>query len=200
MSYTTDKIRNVILIGHGSSGKTSLAESMLYITGAIDRQGKVADGNTVCDYDPEEIKRKISISTSVAPVIYDNHKINIIDTPGFFDFAGDVMTALAAADFAVVVVTAKDGITVGTERAFKRLRGAKVPFMFYISKIDEENTNCNKIIYQIRERFGNKICAVTIPSSDGKGVVDIVHQKGFMWNGKAVEEFALNEADTATAA
>ncbi|MCR5174089.1 MAG: GTP-binding protein, partial [Oscillospiraceae bacterium] len=157
MSYTTDQIRNVLLIGHGASGKTSLAESMLYVTGAIDRQGKVADGTTVCDYDAEEQKRTISISTAVAPVYYDDHKINIIDTPGFFDFAGDVMTALAAADFAIVVVTAKDGISVGTERAFKRLQGAGIPFMFYVSKIDEDNIDTMATINSIKERFGTKV-------------------------------------------
>ena len=199
MSLTTDKIRNVILIGHGASGKTSLAESMLYVTGAIDRQGKVTDGTTVCDYDAEEAKRQISISTAVAPVYYDDHKINIIDTPGFFDFAGEVVTALAAADFAIVVVTAKDGISVGTERAFKRLRAAGVPFMFYISKIDEDNIDTMGTIDSIKERFGTKVVAITIPSSDGKGVVDVVHGKGFAWAGKAVEEFALGSEDESLA-
>ena len=199
MSYTTDQIRNVLLIGHGASGKTSLAESMLYVTGAIDRQGKVADGTTVCDYDAEEQKRTISISTAVAPVYYDDHKINIIDTPGFFDFAGDVMTALAAADFAIVVVTAKDGISVGTERAFKRLQGAGIPFMFYVSKIDEDNIDTMATINSIKERFGTKVVTITIPSSDGKGIVDVVHGKGFAWEGKSVKEFAPGAADAAAA-
>ena len=106
MSTAIDKIRNVILIGHGGSGKTTLAESLLYVTGALDRQGKVNDGNTVSDYDAEEIKRKISISLSMCPIEYDGCRINIIDTPGYFDFAGEVMSALAVADFGIIVCSA----------------------------------------------------------------------------------------------
>lgn len=112
MSYETKNIRNVCLLGHGGSGKTTLAESMLYLTGAIDRQGKTADGNTVCDYDPEEIKRKITISTSIAPVNFGGCKINILDCPGFFDFAGDARCAMRAAEAGMIFCTAKDGIAV----------------------------------------------------------------------------------------
>ena len=108
MSYETKNIRNVCLLGHGGSGKTTLAESMLYLTGAIDRQGKTADGNTVCDYDPEEIKRKITISTSIAPVNFGGCKINILDCPGFFDFAGDARCAMRAAEAGMIFCTAKD--------------------------------------------------------------------------------------------
>ena len=107
MSYETKNIRNVCLLGHGGSGKTTLAESMLYLTGAIDRQGKTADGNTVCDYDPEEIKRKITISTSIAPVNFGGCKINILDCPGFFDFAGDARCAMRAAEAGMIFCTAK---------------------------------------------------------------------------------------------
>ena len=107
MSYETKNIRNVCLLGHGGSGKTTLAESMLYLTGAIDRQGKTADGNTVCDYDPEEIKRKITISTSIAPVNFGGCKINILDCPGFFDFAGDARCALRAAEAGMIFCTAE---------------------------------------------------------------------------------------------
>lgn len=154
MSYSIDKIRNIVLLGHGSSGKTSLAESMLFITGAIDRQGKVVDGNTVCDYDAEEIKRKISISATIAPIEYKGYKINVIDTPGFFDFAGEVSCALAAADFGVIVCSAKDGITVGAERAYKKLKSAGIPFMFYISKCDEDNSDCMGVIDSIKAKYG----------------------------------------------
>ena len=119
MSYSVQNIRNVCLLGHSGSGKTALTESLLYMTGAIDRMGKAADGNTVCDYDPEEIKRQISISTSVAPLEYKGCKINILDAPGAFDFAGDVMEALTVADAAIIVCSAKDGISVGLEKAWK---------------------------------------------------------------------------------
>ena len=112
----TKNIRNIALMGHGNSGKTSLAESLLYITGAIDRMGKVSDGNTVCDYDAEEISRQISISTSIAPVSYAGCKINVLDTPGFFDFAGDLLCAIRAIEAGLIFVTAKDGLSVGADR------------------------------------------------------------------------------------
>ena len=110
MSYEINKIRNVCLLGHGNSGKTTLAESMLFAAGAVDRQGKVTDGNTVCDYDPEEIKRQITIATSVAPVEFGGCKINVLDCPGYFDFAGDVAAAIRAVEAGIILVTAKDGI------------------------------------------------------------------------------------------
>ena len=119
MSYSTDKIRNVCLLGHGGNGKTSLAESMLFLTGAIDRLGKTPDGNTTCDYDQEEVKRQISISMACAPLTYRDHKLNVLDTPGNFDFAGEVCSALYAADTGVMVCSAKDGISVGLEKAWK---------------------------------------------------------------------------------
>ena len=117
MSYSVQNIRNVCLLGHSGSGKTALAESLIYITGAIDRMGRVADGNTVCDYDPEEVKRQISISTAVAPLEYKGCRINVLDTPGAFDFSGEVMEALRAADAAVIVCSAKDGISVGDRKS-----------------------------------------------------------------------------------
>ena len=117
MSYSVQNIRNVCLLGHSGSGKTSLAESLLFMTGAIDRMGRVADGNTVCDYDPEEVKRQISLSTAVAPIDYKGCRINVLDTPGAFDFSGEVMEALRAADAAIIVASAKDGVSVGVEKA-----------------------------------------------------------------------------------
>ncbi len=139
MSYATKDIRNVALLGHGSTGKTTLAENMLFVTGAIDRQGKVTDGNTVCDYDAEEIKRQFTISLSVAPVNYGGAKINVVDCPGFFDFAGEVSAALRAVECGIVFCTAKDGITVGAERSWKLLKEANKPVAFYVSKCDEEH-------------------------------------------------------------
>ena len=129
-------IRNIVLLGHGGSGKTTLAESMLFMTGGTDRFGKVTDGNTTCDYDAEEIKRNISISLAVAPVKYKNVKINVLDTPGNFDFAGEVLSGIRAAECAVLVCGAKDGLSVGAERAWKML-GNK-PRMIFINRTDEE--------------------------------------------------------------
>ena len=128
-------IRNIVLLGHGGSGKTTLAESMLFMTGGTDRFGKVTDGNTTCDYDAEEIKRNISISLAVAPVKYKNVKINVLDTPGNFDFAGEVLSGIRAAECAVLVCGAKDGLSVGAERAWKML-GNK-PRMIFINRTDE---------------------------------------------------------------
>ena len=131
--YNVNSIRNVCLLGHGGSGKTALLESLLYMTGATDRIGKNADGNTVCDYDPEEIRRHISISAAVAPVEYQGAKINFIDTPGGFDFSGAVVEALRAADAAIIVCSAKDGITVGFEKAWKYCEERNMPRFVYIS-------------------------------------------------------------------
>ena len=128
----TKNIRNIALMGHGNSGKTSFAESALFVTGAIDRMGKVADGNTVCDYDAEEISRQISISTAIAPVKFGSAKINVLDTPGFFDFAGDLLCAIRAVEAGLIFCTAKDGLSVGAERCWKYLKAANVPAMFCI--------------------------------------------------------------------
>ena len=150
--YSVDKIRNVCVMGHGGEGKTSLIESMLYMTKATDRMGKIADGNTVCDYDPEEIRRKFSISTAVAPVEYGDCKINMLDTPGFFDFEGEVQSALRVCESGLIVVPGKSGPSVGTEKAWKRLADQGKPCAFYISKIDEEKVYENKIIKAREER------------------------------------------------
>ena len=171
----TTNIRNIALLGHGNSGKTSLAESMLYTCNIIERLGKVGDGNTVCDYDAEEVKRQISISTSVAPVRYGNNKINILDCPGYFDFAGDVLCALRAVEAGVIVAPAKDGISVGVERSWKYLKNAQMPTMFCISKCDEENGNYYDMLSALQEKFGSSVAPVTVPMSDGSGVIDLVH-------------------------
>ena len=155
MSYETKNIRNVCLLGHGGSGKTTLAESMLYMTGAIDRQGKTADGNTVCDYDPEEIKRQITISTSIAPVNFGGCKINVLDCPGFFDFAGDVMCALRAVEAGIIFCTAKDGIAVGAERSWKYLKNANMPCMFYVSKTNEDHGDFAAVLSALQEKHGS---------------------------------------------
>ena len=195
MSYETKNIRNVCLLGHGGSGKTTLAESMLYLTGAIDRQGKTADGNTVCDYDPEEIKRKITISTSIAPVNFGGCKINILDCPGFFDFAGDARCALRAAEAGMIFCTAKDGIAVGAERCWKYLKSENIPCLFYISKTDEDHGDFAGVLSALQDKYGSAVCAVTAPMSDGTGVIDLVHNVAYQTKGNKTEKIAVPAAD-----
>ena len=190
--YTVNAIRNVCLLGHSGSGKSALAESLLYMTGAIDRIGKNADGNTVCDYDPEEIRRHISISTSVVPLEYKNTKINLLDTPGGFDFSGAVMEALRAADAAILVCSAKDGITVGFEKAWKYCEERDMPRFIYISKVDEDNSDYNATFNTLREKYGNKIAPVVVPIWDSSkrvtGIIDVLNKRAYeMKNLKRVE-------------
>ena len=190
--YTANSIRNICLLGHSGSGKTALAESLLYMTGAIDRIGKNADGNTVCDYDPEEIKRNISISTSVVPLEYHNNKINLLDAPGGFDFSGAVMEALRAADAAILVASAKDGITVGFEKAWKYCEERNMPRFIYISKVDEENSDYNATFNALREKYGNKVAPVVVPIWDAShkvtGIIDVLNKRAYeMQNLKRVE-------------
>jgi elongation factor G len=183
MSYSVQNIRNVCLLGHSGNGKTALAESLLYMTGAIERMGKVADGNTVCDYDPEEIKRQISISGAVAPLEYKGCKINILDTPGAFDFAGEAMAALRAADAAIIVCSAKDGISVGLEKAWKYCEERNMPRFIYISKTDEDNSDYNATFDALRERFGKKIAPVVVPIWDESkkviGIIDVLNKRAY---------------------
>ncbi len=190
--YTANSIRNICLLGHSGSGKTALAESLLFMTGAIDRIGKNADGNTVCDYDPEEIKRNISISTAVVPLEYKGIKINLLDAPGGFDFSGAAMEALRAADAAILVCSAKDGITVGFEKAWKYCEERNMPRFIYISKVDEDNSDYNATFNALREKYGNKIAPVVVPIWDGNrkvtGIIDVLNKRAYeMQNLKRVE-------------
>ena len=181
--YNVNSIRNICLLGHSGSGKSALAESLLFMTGAIDRMGKNADGNTVADYDPEEIRRNISISTSVIPVEYNKFKINILDTPGAFDFSGAVMEALRAADAAILVCSAKDGITVGFEKAWKYCEERNMPRFIYISKVDEDNSDYNATFDALREKYGNKIAPVVVPIWDASkkvtGIIDVLNKRAY---------------------
>ena len=183
MSYSAQNIRNICLLGHGGNGKTSLAESMLYLTGGTDRLGKTADGNTVCDYDPEETRRQISISLSVAPVEYNGSKINVLDTPGYFDFTGEVMEALQVSDAAVIVCSAKAGMSVGAEKAWKYCEKRRLPRILYISKTDEENSDYNAAFNTLRERFGKNIAPVVAPIWDKSkkviGIIDVLQKRAF---------------------
>ena len=181
--YTANSIRNICLLGHSGSGKTALAESLLYMTGAIDRIGKNADGNTVADYDPEEIKRNISISTAVIPLDYKGTRINLLDAPGAFDFSGAVVEALRAADAAILVCSAKDGITVGFEKAWKYCEERNMPRFIYISKVDEDNSDYNATFNALREKYGNKVAPVVVPIWDASrkvtGIIDVLNKRAY---------------------
>ena len=204
MSYSVQNIRNVCLLGHSGSGKTALTESLLYMTGAIDRMGRAADGNTVCDYDPEETKRQISITTAVAPIDYKGCRINVLDTPGAFDFAGEAVAALRAADAAIIVCSAKDGISVGLEKAWKYCEERNMPRFIYISKTDEDNSDYNATFEALRERFGKKIAPVVVPIWDENkkvtGIIDVLNKRAYeMKNLKRVEiEIPADKEDVIT--
>ncbi|MCX7921072.1 MAG: elongation factor G [Clostridia bacterium] len=175
--YTVGKIRNICLLAHGGAGKTTLAEAMLFNTGVLDRFGKIVDGTTTMDYDPEEIKRKISISTAVAACEWKEHKINIIDTPGYFDFVGEVKQGIRVADGALILVPAKGGVAVGTEKSWAYTKEQKIPKMFFVSKMDEENANFFAVLDQLIETFGKGVVAFEIPIIEKDkfiGFVDVI--------------------------
>ena len=179
--FRTDRIRNVVLLGHGGAGKTSLVEAMAYLSGITSRLGKVTDGNTVSDYDKEEIKRKFSISTSVVPIIWGKVKINVLDTPGYFDFVGEVEEAVAAADAAIIVVSGKDGIQVGTQKAWELCEKYKPPRMFFVTEMDIDDVSYRQVVEDLTEMYGKKIAPIHMPiREEGKfvGYVNIVKQAG----------------------
>ena len=187
---TANDIRNIALLGHGGSGKTSLVEQMLLLTKGIDRLGRTADGNTTCDYDAEEIKRQISISLAFAPVNYKGVKVNVMDAPGNFDFAGEAVCAIRAAECAVVVGNAKDGLSVGMERTWKML--GKKPRMIFINRTEEDNSDYASCLEAVKGKFGQSIVPIVVPViSDSKAVtaiVDLLHNKAYEnKSGKAVE-------------
>ena len=179
--FRTDRIRNVVLLGHGGAGKTSLVEAMAYLSGITSRLGKVTDGNTVSDYDKEEIKRKFSISTSVVPIVWGKVKINVLDTPGYFDFVGEVEEAVSAADAAIIVVSGKDGIQVGTQKAWELCEKYKLPRMFFVTEMDIDDVSYRQVVEDLTEMYGKKIAPIHMPiREDGKfvGYVNIVKQAG----------------------
>lgn len=192
-AYNAENIRNIVLAGHGGRGKTSLAEAMLYLSGSADRLGRIADGTTVLDSDPEEKKRKASVSTAVAYTQWKDTKINIIDTPGLFDFAGGMSEGMRAAECALIVTAAGCKYDVGAEKAFKAAEKRNIARMIVITKTDAENTNFYKTISLLREVHGNKICPVVVPYYDAGGenveaYVNLITKKAYKYeNGKAVE-------------
>ena len=179
--FRTDRIRNVVLLGHGGAGKTTLAEGMAYLSGITSRLGKVTDGNTISDFDKEEIKRKFSISTSVIPIEWGKVKINVLDTPGYFDFVGEVEEAVGAADAAIIVVSGKDGVQVGTQKAWELCEKYNLPRMFFVTEMDIDDVSYRQVVEQLTELYGKKIAPLHMPiREDGKfvGYVNIVKQAG----------------------
>ena len=179
--FRTDRIRNVVLLGHGGAGKTTLTEAMAYLSGITNRLGKVADGNTISDYDKEEIKRKFSISTTMVPVQWDKMKVNILDTPGFFDFVGEAEEAAAAADAAVIVVSGKSGVQVGTQKAWELCEKYRLPRMIFVTEMDIDDVSYRQVVEDLTELYGKRIAPLHMPiREDGKfvGYINIVKNKG----------------------
>ena len=188
--YTADKIRNVALAGHSSAGKTSLAEMLLFKSGATDRLGKIADGNTVCDFDPEEIKRQVSVSSAIAPFDWNGVKINLLDTPGMFDFAAGVSEGIRAAETVLLVVSAKDGVGVGTEKAYRLATRMNKSKAFFINKLDVEHADFYKVFEELKAEFGPSICPVVVPieQAGGRVFVNLIESKAYSYvNGTARE-------------
>ena len=173
--YRTDEIRNVVLLGHGGSGKTSLAEAMAYVSGATNRMGKITDGNTISDFDKEEQKREFSISTSLIPIEWEKAKINILDTPGYFDFVGEVEEAVSAADAAVIVVSGKAGVEVGTEKAWELCDKYKLPRMVYVTEMDVDDASFRQVVQDLTERYGKVIAPHFQPIRENEKLVGYVN-------------------------
>ena len=169
-------------MGHGSEGKTTLMEALLYAAGITDRLGKVEDGTTVTDFDPEEIKRHISISASTAPIDWNGKMLNVVDVPGYFDFVGEMMGPLRVVETAAILVNAVNGIAVGTEKAVKLAEDNKVARMFIVNQMDRDHADFLKVKQQLRDRYGNTVVPVMLSIGSGsnfKGVVDVLENKAY---------------------
>ncbi|MDY2590543.1 MAG: elongation factor G [Agathobacter sp.] len=191
--YTTDKIRNVVLLGHGGCGKTSLAEAMAYLAGITNRMGTVNDGNTISDFDKEEIKRKFSIHTSLLPIPWGDVKVNILDTPGYLDFVGEVEEAVSVADAAIIVVSGKSGIEAGTRRAWELCEKYKLPRMIFVTEMDIDNASFRQVVEDLQAMYGKKIAPFHLPIRENAqfvGYVNVVQQKAKRWKDDGtVEKF-----------
>ena len=182
--YTTDKIRKVVLLGHGGCGKTSLAEAMAYLAGMTTRMGKVTDGNTISDYDKEEIKRHFSINTTVIPIVWGDTKINILDTPGYFDFVGEVEEAVSAADAAIIVVSGKAGIEVGTKKAWELCETYKLPRMVFVTDMDIDEASYRQVVEDLQQLYGKRIAPFHLPIRENGqfvGYVNVLQQRAKRW-------------------
>ena len=185
--YSIKNLRNVGLIGHGAVGKTSLAEALLFYSGNSDRLGKVEDGTTITDFDPEEKRRGISLSASLAPINFGKTKINLVDIPGYFDFAGELIQGMRAVDVATIVVCGSSGIQVGTEKAWEYCNKIKLPRTFFINKLDRENSSYDDVLLNLKETFGISVVPIQYPigiEGDFKGVINIISNKARIYNNK----------------
>ena len=201
-NYQTKDIRNIALMGHGSEGKTTLTEALLFAAKAIDRQGRVEDGNTVTDFDPEEIKRGISISAATAPIEWKQKMINIVDVPGYFDFIGEAMGPLRVVETAGIVISAVGGISVGAEKAWKLATKNHVAKMFIVNQMDREHADFHKVEAALREKFGNSVVPILLPIGDGadfKGVVNVLENKAYERTNKGEPKEIPVPADMADA-
>ncbi len=195
-NYKVDRIRNIALLGHGGSGKTSLTEAMLYTTGVNKRMGRVEEGNTISDFSKEEVSRQFSISTSIIPMEWNNSKYNILDAPGYFDFAGEVISTLRVSGGAIIMLDATSGVEVGTEKAWMYTEERKMPKLIFINKIDKENVNFKKLIDELRDRFGKKIAPFAVPMGEAenfRGFVNVVDLVGREYNGKECVDIEVPE-------
>ena len=204
VSYSTDKIRNLVLLGHSGSGKTSLVEAMLFDTGATNRLGKIEDGNTVSDYDEEEISRKMSLNLSVVPCEWEGHKINVLDAPGYTDFQGEMLSGLHVTEVAVLVLDGASGVEVGAQLAWQMAEANGKPIAIFLNKMDRENASYRRVIDELRNSFDATFVPMELPiriNDKFEGVVDLITQKAHTGSGKAtaapadmadeIEEFRL---------
>ena len=184
--YRTDEIRNVVLLGHGGSGKTSLAEAMAYVSGATNRMGKITDHNTISDFDKEEQKREFSISATLIPIEWEKAKINVLDTPGYFDFVGEVEEAVSAADAAVIVVSGKAGVEVGTEKAWELCDKYNLPRMIYVTEMDVDDASFRQVVEDLNDRYGKVIAPHFQPIRENEklvGYVNVIKNAGRRYTG-----------------
>ena len=191
-TYPTDKLRNVALVGHGGAGKTSLTEALLFVTGTIPRQGRVEDGSTVTDFDPEEARRRISTSLGIAPFEHEGIKINVLDTPGYADFITDVAAAFRAADLAIFVVSAVEGVEVQTEVVWRMASDLGLPRAFFVNKLDRERASFSRTLDQLKEKFGAGVAPLQLPigeEAEFRGVVDLLDDTAVLYsNGSGTGE------------
>ncbi|MBO7359099.1 MAG: 50S ribosome-binding GTPase [Clostridia bacterium] len=195
--YTAKNIRNVAVLGHGGEGKTTLVEALLYTAGAIDRQGKVENGTATTDYDPEEVRRQISISAALAPLEYKDTKINLVDIPGFFDFAGEMMGPLTVCEGAVITVGAVGGLDVGAEKAWKECDKHHTSRMIIINNMSRENANFEKALATITDKYGSHVAPIEVPIMENgqfTGVVCVLENKAFSGEGKTLKEIPIPDS------
>ncbi len=192
--YEAKKIKNIVLCGHGGCGKTSVAESMLYLAGASERLGKVGDGNTVLDFDPEEIKRKVSVMSAVAPIEWKGYKINLIDTPGLFDFEGGMCEGMRAADTALVVVSGKDGVGVGTDKAFKMAEKSGMSKVFFVNGLCDESARFYRVFETLKAHYGPSVCPVVVPfieNGQANCYINILEYKAYKYEDGKITQTAM---------